>query len=170
MPCKGSSLQVGPRYNPINKQTWETFKLESSIDISYDKWVEIIRACNLQYATQVTNNAMGVKFPEAMGHLGTTRYKAKAGTRRVDWKKSKELGTRVYHTNFHSEGYETRIVWLTDPMSSCKYLSIYKLVPDRALSRAAARLTKEGKVYNTLNHEHFRMGKIRVNIKRLNGR
>jgi hypothetical protein len=70
------------------------------------------------------------------------------------------------HTNFHSDGYESRIVWITDPESSCKFLPIYKMVPDRNLSRGTAPLIKDGKIYNELNHEHFRMGKIRINISK----
>lgn len=170
MPAKGTSLRNGNRYNPINKTTWESFKLDSGIDITYAEWVDIIHAGNAHYSHKIVNNSMGVKFPEYLGYVGTTRYKPKVGRRRIDWGKSNKLGTRVYHTNFHSSGYESRIVWITDADSTCRFLSIYKLVPDRNMSRATAPLIKDGKVYNELNHEHFRMGKIRINTNKLNGR
>lgn len=165
MPAKGSSLQNGPRHNPVNKETWEAFKVESGLDIDYQTWTKIIHAGNERYAYKIQNNAMGVKFPEFMGHAGTTRYKPKVGRRRIDWKKSNELGVKVYHTNFHSDGYESRIVWIVDPESTVRFLHVYKLVPDRKMSRGTAPLIKDGKIYNQLNHEHFRMGKIRINTK-----
>lgn len=164
MPAKGATLQNGPRFNPINRENWERFQQDSGIQVDYQTWVKIILAGNAQYAHQIQHNAMGVKFPEYMGHAGTTRYKPKLGTRRIDWEKTNKLGYRVYHTNFHSEGYEARIVWLTDAESTCRFLGVYKLVPDRQLSRGTAPLIKAGKVYNELTQEHFRTGKIRIKI------
>lgn len=166
MPAKNSSLQNGDRYNPICRATWEKFQVDSGLAIDYSAWVKIIHAGNERYAYQIQNNATGVKFPEYMGHAGTTRYKPKAGTRRIDWKNTNRLGKHVYYTNFHSEGYESRIVWLVDEETTCRYLGVYKMVPDRKLSRGTAPLIRGGKIYNELNHEHFRMGKIRVNISK----
>jgi hypothetical protein len=96
MPVKGSTLQNGPRYNPIGRQLWEAFQADTGIVLDYQTWVSIIHAGNKKYAYKIQNNAMGVKFPEAMGHAGTTRYKPKAGTRRINWKETNRLGVKVY--------------------------------------------------------------------------
>lgn len=166
MPAKNSTLRNGTRYNPANKETWGKFKELHNIDISYEKWLNIINKGNEFYAKQIVNNTTGVKFPEYLGHAGVTQYKLKTGVRMIDWNKSKEVGSRVYHTNFHSEGCFARIVWIIDTASSCRYLGAYKLKADRKMQRMIAPLMREGKVYNKLNSEHFRMGKIRLILNR----
>ena len=46
MPSKGTSLKVGERYNPLNKDLYRKFVEETGSKISYDTFVKSIRTTN----------------------------------------------------------------------------------------------------------------------------
>ncbi len=169
MPAKNASLKNGPRFNVINKELHKQFILTTGINIPLKTFVSIINTSNEVIRRICTNNAQGFKLPETLGYIAVTRYQPKPGSRSIDWKKSRELGVRVYHTNFHSFGYKPKITWYADTLASCKNLNIYKFVPDRHFSRGVSAQVFAGKTYNELNYEHFKVKKIRLSKNISNG-
>lgn len=162
MPAKNSTLKNGPRHNMIDQKFHKRFCRETGVDVPYKTFVSIIHTSNELIRNSITTNPQGFKFPESMGYACVTRYKPKVGTRSIDWKKSRELGVKVYHTNMHSFGYKPRIGWYTDRLAQCRNLSIYKFVPERTLFRGVSGEMMKGKIYNEYNYDHFKSKKIRL--------
>lgn len=167
MPVKGTTLKNGPRHNFLNRDLWKRFTDATGRSIPYDQFIKIVTLSSELIGERIGNNISGFKFPESMGYSVVTRYKPKRTQRNIDWKKTKELGTKVYHTNFHSFGYMPRIVWLTNRLSTCKFIDIYKFTAGRKLSRLVSTNMKSGKIYNEYSYDHFRARKIKINIDRL---
>jgi hypothetical protein len=167
MPAKGSNLKNGKRHNIVDKAFYRQFKRETGIEITYTEFVLIINTSNKAIQDKVINNISGFKLPESMGYLAVTRYKPKTGTRSIDWNKTKQTGSLCYHTNFHSNGYRPRILWLTDRLSSCRFISTYKFQSDRALSRGVSKQVFEGKIYNEFTYDDFKFRKIKINLDKL---
>lgn len=162
MPAPGAGLKNGPRFNVINKELHSQFVLTTGIQIPYDTFVTIINTSNEVIRRMCTTNIQGFKMPESLGYIAVTRYQPKPGARSIDWKRTRELGTRVYHTNFHSFGYKPKISWYMDTLVSCSNMNIYKFVPDRNFSRGVSAAVTAGKTYNELSYEHFKTKKIRL--------
>lgn len=162
MPAPGSTLRNGPRHNIVDRAFYKRFVEMTEVEISYDDFVNVINTSNLAIRRICSTNTQGFKMPESLGYVATTRYKPKIGTRSIDWKKSKDAGVRVYHTNFHSFGYKPKIMWYADTLARCRNLNIYKFVPDRIFSRTVSGLVKAGKIYNEFKYEHFKVKKIRL--------
>lgn len=114
------------------------------------------------------NNPQGFKLPESLGYISVTRYKPKPGERVIDWKNSKALGTRVYHTNLNTFGYMARIGWYADVLAHCRNLNIYKFVPERPFSRGLAKAIKSGKIYNEQSYNTFKSRKIKLRKSKYN--
>lgn len=162
MPAKNSGLKNGPRHNIVDPKFHRRFCQETGLKISYSDFTDIIHTSNEVIKQMIIDNPQGFRFPENMGLGCVTRYKPKAGKRSIDWKRSQELGTRVYHTNMHSFGYKPRIGWYAERLSRCRNLNIYKFVPERSLFRGVSHEVMKGKTYNEYNYEHFKVTKIRL--------
>ncbi len=164
MPAAGTSLTHGPRHNVVDRTLWKEYMKSTGNNVSYEMFTKIIFLSGDKIRERGVNNISGYKLSEGMGYLVTTRYKPKLGTKSLDYKKTRELGCKVFHTNFHSFGYKPRIMWLTSDLAICKHLSIYKFMPERKFSRAVAKNVLEGKVYNEYTYDHFRSRKIRLSL------
>jgi hypothetical protein len=167
MPAKGSSLKNGPRFGLVGKKLWRRFMEETGVEIKYSDFVNIINTSNESIATKVANNISGFKLPAGLGYMAITRYKPKPDKdgkqrRYIDFNGSKKAGCTVYHTNFHSFGYKPRLLWLTDQLSNCKYINIYKMLGCREFTRDVSHKMQAGKIYNEFNYEHFKTRRIRV--------
>jgi hypothetical protein len=167
MPAKGSSLKHGDRTQTLDKSMWKKYVEETGSNISWADFKSIVSTSNELISQRVLHNVQGYKLSESLGYIAVKRYKAKPGKRSVDFKRSKELGTIVYHTNFHSHGYKARITWYTAKVSNCKYINIYKFIPDRAFQRGLGKMMLSGKIYNDNGYEYYKAKKINLNFNRL---
>lgn len=166
MPSKGSSLKTGKRFRIVTASFWRRFKRETGIEIPYITFSTIINETNSLTAQRIIENTSGFKLPEGLGYLAVTRYKD--NKRKIDFKKSKELGFKIYFTNFHSYGYSNRICWFANQIARCKFHQIYKFIPERKVNRDLGQKTLSGKIYNEYLYDHFKQKRIRLNIdKRL---
>jgi len=166
MPVKNGGLKNGDRINIIDRSLWKRFQEKYGLELPYNQFVTIIKASSARIKDKVTNNVNGFKLPETMGYQAVTRYKNK-NKYIVDWGSTTKEGTTIYYTNFHSSGYQARIVWLTDRLSNCKYVNIYKFVPDRLFVRGISDSIKKGKIYNEHTYAEFKSKMIRINIDKL---
>lgn len=162
---KNQSLRNGERYNFLNISFWRKFKKETGIDIEYRDFISIIDFSNRKIKEKVVNNISGFKLPEQLGYLAISKYKSKE--RKIDYNKSKQLNTKVYFTNFHSKGFDARIMWYINQIASCRNIHEYKFVPDREFTHMKSAQLKAGKNYNSYNYDDFKMKKIRINLDRL---
>lgn len=167
MPVKGSSLKQGPRYNTLNRTLWKRFVDTTGTQISYALFSQIINDSLDFMRERLVHNISGFKMPEYMGYAAVTQYRPSKPKRLIDWAKTREHNVKVYHTNFHSLGYMPRINWLTAELSACKFLNVYKFIPDRKFVRGVSAQMLDGKSYNTYDYEHFKSKKIKLNINKL---
>lgn len=167
MPSLGTTLKNGPRYNVVDVKLWKKYVKASGNNISYATFKNVIVKSNDLIRTKVLDNVSGYKMSESLGYIAVKRYKPSPGTKSIDFNKSKIHGVKIYHTNFHSYGYTGRIVWFTAKLSTCKYINLYKFIPDRDFQRGLAKRILAGKIYNEFGYDHFKARKIRVNLNRL---
>lgn len=166
MPLRGT-LKTGPRHNFLNLRFYNQFIKDTGSNLTYKQFVDIIDSSCRKMKNKIIDNTEGFKMPEVLGYMATSRYKPKPGTRRVDFGKSQQLGFTVYHTNFHSFGYNARIQWYTYQIAQCRNIEIYKFVPDKEFQALKSNRLIEGKVYNEFRYEHFKLKKIKIRLNRL---
>lgn len=162
---KGGSLTNGSRHNILNISLWRKFKRETGIEMEYRDFVSIIELSIKRIKYRILNNTSGFKLPSALGYMAVSRYKSKE--RKIDWNKTKILGKRVYHTNFHSHGYDARLVWYTKNIAHCRHADEYKFVPDREFQKMKSKKLIEGMKYNEYTYADFKSKKIRLNLDKL---
>lgn len=166
MPNKDSTLTIGPRLNIISKDLYNKFIQETGSDITYTRFRTILVKSMSVMRSKMINNVMGLKLPYELGFAVVSRFKPDKLRRGIDWKRSKEYGTRVYFVDT-AYGYKPRYNWLTSKMSKCKFITLYKFIPDREIIRGVGRVMAKGKEYNEFGHDYFRMRSISVNLTKL---
>lgn len=166
MPIRGT-LKTGPRYNFLNLKFYKQFLKDTGSTLSYKQFVEIIDRSNRKIKDKILNNTEGFKMPEVLGYMAISRYKPKPGTRKIDFGRSQQLGHTVYHTNFHSYGYDARVQWYTYQIAQCKNVEIYKFLPDKEFQSLKSDKLLQGKIYNEFKYEHFKLKKIKIRLNRL---
>ena len=152
MPAKGSSLTTGERYNPLCKELWKDFMLDSGINISYEDFKNIIWTTNELMREAIADEEAGIELYEGLGHIVVTKYKSSKVP--IDWVNTRKLGKRIPLLNLHSFGYIHHIKWFKMGVRfQNRY--IYKFKPYRLLSRAVAANVKGGKKYFKWENSDF---------------
>lgn len=138
------NLIFGDRKNPLDKELYERFIKETSINIDYKTFCSIIRKTNEIFKESIIEEEAGVQLPESMGTILITKYKSKKVP--VDWVNSINLKKSIPLLNLHSFGYVHHIKWYK---IGCTFANnyIYMFRPYRDLKRAVAKSIKEGKNY-----------------------
>jgi len=103
----------------------------------------------------IINDGFVFKLPVRIGEISVVKFRSKKKS--IDWKltnllygeenKVSEEKKRVYHNNYHSEGYAAR--WWWDCSRWLKYNQLYRFKPTRYNNRY---LTKKIKDDNTIIH------------------
>jgi hypothetical protein len=115
--------------------------------INYKMYKEIITTFHTLLSTEVRNTYEGIKLPNQMGVLRINKRRTNPDNKVIDFKKSKEYGEKIYHTNLHSEGYYGFYNWdKAFPHCVMRLKSIYKFVPTRHNKRALSAKIKSSNV------------------------
>lgn len=162
---KGKSLKNGDRVNILNIKLYRKFKRETGIDIEYRDFSTIISMSNKLIGQRIINNVVGFKLPAGLGRMFISEYKDKR--KKIDWKRTKELGKYVYHNNFASGGRSARLVWIVRGVSNCKHVGEYKFYPDRNFTTLKSKALKSGKRYTSYNFETFYSPVIKKKLDKL---
>lgn len=174
---KRGKCKTGISYNFVNDLSfYKTVKelclnknitdLENLSSTEIQKLIrKVITLSNQKIINAIVNDTTGFKLPEDLGYLAITRYKSKK--RAVDWQKSNQYGVKVYHTNFHSNGFSARVQHFFKTVSVCTNIGLYKFIPSRVLTTKKSIKLKEGKVYNEMKIEDFSTNKIKIRLKNL---
>ena len=82
------------------------------------------------------------KIPMNLGFIVINKRKVDlSNLRRVDWKATNESGTKVYHLNEHSDGYDYKVDW-NRPIHTTRNSRMYNFNPTRKIKRTLAKLIK----------------------------
>lgn len=108
-------------YRMVSKESFEVFKKKNpTIKINYDTWKSIIYRFNYSFRDHLLESAEKAKLPWGFGEFAVKKIKSKKVVNwngkdviklPVDWKKSKEMGKKIYHFNYHTEGYRFAYKW-----------------------------------------------------------
>lgn len=83
------------------REMYKYFKTYSTTDISYKEYSKIIKACNTEILEVIVKEAKTFDMPYRLGALQVTKFERSYNKPQTKWatdyKKSKELGYRVYH-------------------------------------------------------------------------
>lgn len=133
-------------YLSTGKVVYERFcERHPEVSVTYKQWKAVLKAYNTKYREHVVTTGDKVKLPWGMGPFAISKKKVRRsvlcrdGVERVmlpiDWKRSKELGKRVYHLNLHTNGYAYYWYWFVQE-SRLPEAGIWVFKPCRDSSRA----------------------------------
>ena len=83
-----------------------------------------------------------IKLPHALGTLYIKKYKMNLDKPKLDLNETKKAGKKIYHLNFHSDGYQVRWYW-SKFNSLMRNLYFYRFKPTRYNSRDLAKIMKQ---------------------------
>lgn len=132
-------------FSLTSKSTYKLFKQENpDINISYLEYVNIIYSFNYAFRDYLMETGMKGKLPWGIGDFAVSKRRPKKikimpdGSEKmnlpVDWAKSRNTGKRIYHFNFHTEGYKFRIKWFPKK-ARFEYSELFVFKPSRITSR-----------------------------------
>lgn len=140
-------------YKTAGKEAYKRFCQQNpGVQITCKDFRTIVRAFNTEMREHILQTGDRLK----VGMLGSFSINKKK-TRRfvelktgeqyiilpVDWKKSKQLGKRVYHLNHHSDGYRYSWIWFRDDARS-RFSDIWYFKAARPSSRRITDYVKLG--------------------------
>jgi len=114
--------------------------------LEYKEWRAIVLEANELLADKILEGKH-IKLPFLLSSFLIAEFKQKVIKKNkrlnlpIDWQKTKELGTYVYHTNSHTNGKLLKFFWHKSD-ASFKYKEIYAFKVVRKVSRAIAPLQK----------------------------
>lgn len=140
------------QYRTTSAEAFRNFKEKyPNINISYETFKEIIRTCNKMIVEQVLDTGEKFRLPHGFGDLCIHKWKPKrwktlpdgrqVNNLSVDWKKSRELGKKILHLNYHTGGYKFRWIWFKSK-TTFKHSNVFSFKPNRITSRKLAQYLK----------------------------
>jgi hypothetical protein len=156
MPTAGSKLKYGHRNYIFDEKFWKKISEEKKIDLSYKQARAIIDKSNDVVADIVIGEQDGFKLPFGLGYIAATKFIPKNPA--IDWKKTKELGKKVYFANLHTLGFSIRVIWygfVKDGNKSTSFRNIYMFKTSEYLSKKLVKSFSSGKQYKEWTPEDF---------------
>lgn len=138
-------MRVPKGWRMAGKATWKKFIEENpQLSISYVDFQNIIYGFNEGFRDYILETGERIKYPFGFGTFVIAKSKTKKFKKGkegkqfialpVDWKKTKELGFKVYHYNSHTEGFKFHYKRMR---ASCRFFlsNIWSFKPSRVSSR-----------------------------------
>lgn len=147
MPAKGSHFVYSGRDYIFNREFYKNvLSKEETLNLTYAECKNIIEHSNHVITDVVKNELDGFKMPFGLGYLCASRFIPK--NLAIDWKKTKEIGKRVYHLNFHTNGYSCRVNWFrVGRINVTSFNEVFKFKAYKTFSQLISKAFKEGKNY-----------------------
>lgn len=141
-------MRIKVSYRSSSREVFKRFcQKHPEVVIDYNEWCSIIYGFNYAFRDYLFETGKVGKFPYGFGKFVVMKYKPPKSkiidtykgsteivTLPVDWKKSKELGRRVYHLNYHTEGFRFKLKWFV-PTASFSNAIVWCFKPSRITSR-----------------------------------
>tara|TARA_Y100001938_G_scaffold151107_1_gene246111 strand:+ start:6138 stop:6560 length:423 start_codon:yes stop_codon:yes gene_type:complete len=112
--------------------------------VDYKTYRSICEDFNKLISDKIINSATEFTLPGRLGSIRIKKIKS-SKAQRIDWKKTKENDTKVYHLNWHTDGFYYKWFWHKQK-ALFKNKSAYSFTPIRRNKRELAKLLKENKV------------------------
>lgn len=150
-------MRVKVGYRTTSKEVYKRFcKEHPDINISFEKWKEIIYTHNYFFRDYILETGDKAKLGWGFGEFAISKKKIKKFKEHegvtyvnlpIDWKKTREAGTKIYHFNSHTEGYRCKWYWF---LKGSRFFQsdVWVFKPSRVSSRKLAEyLNKTSKRY-----------------------
>ena len=113
----------------------------SQFPVDYSLYKKICADFNKKIVEHILEDSGTFKLPHRLGEIRIQKRKMnfnKPNKLMVDWKKTNELGTRIYHLNDHSDNFRYRWYWRKNK-AIIKNKSAYSFTATRDNMRALAK-------------------------------
>jgi len=94
-----------------NYRKWKAKDKKLSKGVTYKMFLAVIDTYNTAIIDHMVATGEEVKLPHGIGKIGIYRFKPRTHVKKIDFKRTKELGYRVFLTNFHSDGMDIKPKW-----------------------------------------------------------
>ena len=122
----------------IYKYYRKSIEKGSIYDIPKAEYIKICAEFNESLIDRLLERGISVKFPGRFGRLKVVKFKTDYSKKYkipVDWKKTAELGKKIYILNEHTDGFIYKIKW---ERNSVFNQSFYNFIPTRTKNRRLA--------------------------------
>ena len=130
------------------KDAYKDYKKENKNDsllmVDYSLYRAVCEYFNKEISSKIILDTHEFSIPSRLGSIRIKKIKGN-NTKRVDWKTTKENDVKVYHLNWHTDGYYYKWFWHKQK-ALFKNKSVYSFTPIRMNKRRLAKLLKENKV------------------------
>lgn len=113
-------------------------------DIDKATYRDICIRFNKLISKSIIENSFEFKLPAGLGIIRIKKI-ANSNKRRVDWKSTKEHNVKVFHLNFHTDGFYFKWFW-HKKKAIFTNKSAYSFSPTRENKRTLASLLKSNSV------------------------
>lgn len=144
----GPVLSTKDSFKEFNK----TQRKDSLLYIDYKKYKSICADFNKEIVNHILLDSGTLKLPHRLGEIRIQKKKMNFTSKenlKIDWKKTKEIGKRIYHLNDHTNNYRYKWYW-TKTRAIVKNKSYYSFIPTRANKRTLASI-----LLNTKQIDYF---------------
>lgn len=146
-------MRVKRSYRQVSKEAFEVFKKKHpQIKITFETWKSIIYEYNYTFRDYLLESAEKAKLPWGFGEFAIKKQKLKKTVNwegrdvihlPVDWMKTKLAGKKIYHFNYHSEGYRFSYKWFIHS-ARFKQSNLFVFKAYRTSSRLITKYIEKG--------------------------
>ena len=112
--------------------------------IDYNTYSKLIKDFNKEVMRKILLESFEFELPYRLGTIRIKKTKSKFNPKNMkpDWKKTKELGYKVYHMNEHTNFFNFRFYW-KKKKAIFKNKTLYSFVAARRNKRELASILKD---------------------------
>jgi hypothetical protein len=138
-------LRKAVEYRTASRENYQCFIDDHpEVKVSFTQWANIIYTFNYAFRDYMLETGSKARMPYGFGDFMVAKKKKKTyktlpdGTERInlsiDWKKTREMGKHIYHTNRHTGGFN--FYWRWENKNAKIYQKvIWYFKPSRITSR-----------------------------------
>lgn len=124
------------------KEFKKTQNKNSHFPVDYSLYKKLCAEFNKKVVEDILQDSGTFKVPHRLGEIRIQKKKmnfSQANKLKVDWKRTNELGTRVYHMNDHRDNYRYKWYWKKSK-AIVKNKTAYSFTATRDNMRALAKI------------------------------
>lgn len=151
---KRGKLKTGPRKNILNVRYASKIIKELGLEdsgLSPLDVINIIKESNSEIKSLIIDNVEGYKLSHNLGYIimNAVEFEKK----KIDYKRTKELGVKVYHLNPHGQNANPQ--WENYNICKNKLIHNYSFVPNKKFNKEKTQSLKKGKIYSSVPKNYF---------------
>ena len=117
-------MRIKYDYRTASKDTYNRFKLQfPESQLTYKQFSDIVYGYTNEFRLYILESGDICKLPYGLGYFTVVKKKIKRYKNyldpegkpyinlSVDWKSTKKEGKKIYHMNFHTDGFKCRWFW-----------------------------------------------------------